>query len=189
MPNVRVLIVCTGNVCRSPYLERLLAAQLPDVQVASAGTGALVGEPMQPGSLARLEQRGIFAVDFRARQLTEQIANDADLVLTATREHRAAVVQTAPRMLKRTFAAADFAALTSGFDTLPPARASFFGEPDPSYAGRLASGIERVRGSVTLPDDPDITDPFMRDDAVYDLMAQQVDAILPGLIHGLTLGA
>ena len=50
---VRILTVCTGNICRSPVAERLLQAGLDQVlpggfEVPSAGTRAMVGDPIQP---------------------------------------------------------------------------------------------------------------------------------------------
>ena len=57
MAAYRVLVVCVGNVCRSPLGERLLAARLGDgFEVTSAGVGALVGEPMDPEAAAHLER-------------------------------------------------------------------------------------------------------------------------------------
>ncbi|MEO8284563.1 MAG: hypothetical protein ABI568_14370, partial [Pseudarthrobacter sp.] len=50
---IRILTVCTGNICRSPVAERLLQAGLEQVKpgafrVRSAGTRAMVGDPVQP---------------------------------------------------------------------------------------------------------------------------------------------
>ena len=53
-----ILAVCTGNVCRSPAVERLLASKLgPTVSVRSAGTHALVGHPISEPMAALLRQR------------------------------------------------------------------------------------------------------------------------------------
>ncbi|WP_170144128.1 hypothetical protein [Calidifontibacter indicus] len=50
MSDARILVVCTGNICRSPYIERVLATQLAGrgYTVESAGTRALVDYPMEP---------------------------------------------------------------------------------------------------------------------------------------------
>ena len=84
-----VLVVCTGNVCRSPYVHRLLVAELgAGVRVASAGTGALEGYPMDRRAAERLRRAGGDPEGFVARQVDEEILDGADLVLTATRAHR-----------------------------------------------------------------------------------------------------
>ena len=56
-----ILVVCTGNVCRSPYFERVLAADLAGlpVRVEGAGTGALLIERMSSGTQVLLRERGL----------------------------------------------------------------------------------------------------------------------------------
>src|SRR5689334_253658 len=89
----RVLVVCTGNICRSPYMEYSLRAQferagLTDVSVASAGTRAVPSSGMAPLMAALLEDEGFDASGFSTRQLTRSLIADADIVLTAERAHR-----------------------------------------------------------------------------------------------------
>jgi protein-tyrosine-phosphatase len=84
-----VLFVCTGNICRSPLaaslLERALQARGLEVQVSSAGTGACEG-----AYLVGLE-RGLDLSGHRARLLTRELVEQADLILTMARHHRARV--------------------------------------------------------------------------------------------------
>ena len=106
-----MLIVCTGNVCRSALAERLGRAFLDEamgdraglVQLASAGTRAVLDSAMHPDSELVLRGLGAEAGDFRSRQLADGMAADADLVLTMTRAHRRDVLHGAPRALARTF--------------------------------------------------------------------------------------
>ena len=73
-----VLAVCTGNICRSPPVERLLTGGLgddTDVSVASAGVGALVGDPISTPTAALLHQAGVSPDGFAARQLTDHHSN------------------------------------------------------------------------------------------------------------------
>nr|MBO2507411.1 threonylcarbamoyl-AMP synthase [Bacillota bacterium] len=88
----RVLLVCTGNTCRSPMAAALLRALAVeaglDLEVRSAGTGALEGAPATPEAAAALAQRGIALGDHRARLLQEADLAWADLVLTMTRGQR-----------------------------------------------------------------------------------------------------
>lgn len=109
----RVLVVCVGNVCRSPVGERLLAARLDPArfEVASAGVRALAGSAMDEHSFALLEEYGANAEGFTARQLGPAMVKDADLVLTATREIRGRVLEESPGALRRTFTVRELAAL------------------------------------------------------------------------------
>ncbi|MFP5313076.1 MAG: low molecular weight phosphatase family protein [Actinomycetes bacterium] len=118
---VRILTVCTGNICRSPVAERLLQAGLEQVvpggfQVSSAGTRALVGEPMQPISADIVRTFGGNSDGFAARQLTPRILRGVDLVLTMTAGHRGEVLQLDASLLKRTFTIREFARMLDVLD-------------------------------------------------------------------------
>src|SRR5512133_2901453 len=81
-----ILAVCTGNVCRSPAVERLLATKLgPTVAVTSAGTHALVGHPISEPMAALLHDSGVETNEFEARRLSEQMLKEADLILSMRR--------------------------------------------------------------------------------------------------------
>src|SRR5436189_5952372 len=90
-----VLFVCTGNICRSPLaaslLERALQERGIEVTVASAGTGAWDGAPASEGAYLVGLERGLDLSGHRARLLTREIVEDADLILTMARHHRARV--------------------------------------------------------------------------------------------------
>lgn len=92
----RVLFVCTGNICRSPLaqvlLERALAERgVSDIAVGSAGTGAWDGAPASEGAYLIALERGLDLSQHRARLLTRELVESADLVFTMARHHRARV--------------------------------------------------------------------------------------------------
>lgn len=94
----RVLIVCVGNVCRSPTAENLLRGALAhsDIKVSSAGLAALVGEPIEPTARAVLEAHGHPPDEHQAIQLAPTAIRDADLILVMERQHVSNVLDMAP---------------------------------------------------------------------------------------------
>lgn len=90
-----VLFVCTGNICRSPLaaslLERALKERGLEVTVASAGTGAWDGAPASEGAYLVGLERGLDLSGHRARLLSRELVEQADLILTMARHHRARV--------------------------------------------------------------------------------------------------
>lgn len=181
-PGGRILVVCTGNVCRSPYIHLRLAAELDGlgIEVTSAGTGALAGWPVDPGSVALLDAAGIDSTAFRARQLTVDMVEDADLVLTATRAHRRAVVQEAPLGLRKTFALVDFADLVANVQ--PQEVDTARGRTAVSKLVAAAGARRHLVHARPEDDDADIVDPFRTGPEVFAQMERQT-------VHALGLVA
>ncbi len=91
-----VLLVCTGNICRSPLAEALLrrelqSAKATDIVVSSAGTGAWDGAPGSEGAYLIALEHELDLSEHRARLLTREVVEEAHLVLTMARHHRARV--------------------------------------------------------------------------------------------------
>jgi protein-tyrosine phosphatase len=87
-----VLVVCTGNICRSPMAAALLQHYLPEdlqtgIEVGSAGTHALQGYPAEANAIEAIDRIGIDITGHRARQITKKIARQSDLILTMETMH------------------------------------------------------------------------------------------------------
>ncbi|TDT94066.1 protein-tyrosine phosphatase [Streptomyces sp. 846.5] len=161
LPNVRalyrVLVVCTGNVHRSPLAERLLTQRLGSagqlIQVSSAGTAARQGTPMAPQSAALLAEMGGDPTGAVAHRLTADLVRGSDLVLGAAAEHREAAVRLSPQWaLRRAFTLRELARLLRLEDTT-----GVFGPP--ARAAALVEGAARRRGSGGGTADDDVADP------------------------------
>jgi len=92
----QILLVCTGNICRSPLAAALLERALTErgiegIAVASAGTGAWDGAPVSEGAYLVGLERKLDLSGHRARLLTRELVESAELVLTMARHHRARV--------------------------------------------------------------------------------------------------
>ncbi|WLH33884.1 low molecular weight phosphotyrosine protein phosphatase [Pseudomonas sp. FP2196] len=85
----KILVVCVGNICRSPTAELLLRNALApsEISVTSAGLAARVGEGVEASARQVLEDHGHRADEFRARQLTPDIVNESDLILVMEKQH------------------------------------------------------------------------------------------------------
>ncbi len=89
-----ILVVCVGNICRSPMAEALLRYELrgqDDFAVESAGLGALVGHPASEHSVALMHELGLDISAHRARQIHPDMVQAADLVLVMEAGHKRAI--------------------------------------------------------------------------------------------------
>lgn len=98
-----ILVVCVGNICRSPMGDLLLKQALPDKTVHSAGVGALVDHEIDATAGELMREKGIDPSAHRARQLTEELAREADVILVMEKKHIAAVGNIAPAARGKTF--------------------------------------------------------------------------------------
>lgn len=152
-------------------MEAMLAHRLDPArfEVGSAGVMAPQGRPIDTDSAEQLRSRGIPVPDRTARQLTRDLVVEADLVLTATRSHRAEVLDHDPRALRRTFTVMEFAALCSQVEAT-------------DLAGLVAAAAaQRYRG----PSDVDLVDPIGRGTEVHADVAARIDTAVTTIVDVL----
>ncbi|CAO5238849.1 arsenate reductase/protein-tyrosine-phosphatase family protein [Frankia sp. AgKG'84/4] len=179
-----ILMVCTGNLCRSPMAQHLADTHFPPGPagtgrplIHSAGIAALADRQMHPHAQDLLRARGIDTDRFRARPLTADLVEASDLVLTATRDHRSEVVGLAPRALRRTFTMREFGRMTSGVRVgdLPTGQLRVVAEA-------LAAEAWRARGAGRIvPADLDnLSDPMGHGRDKFEACATMIDDALSG---------
>ncbi|ASW24141.1 low molecular weight phosphatase family protein [Bifidobacterium pseudolongum subsp. globosum] len=167
---MKVLFVCTGNICRSPMGELMFPLFFHDDSIVtdSAGIQGLINNSIDPSSERLMEQDGIDASAFRSKRLTPQIAMDSDLILCFTEFQRKKIVELAPRSRIRTFLLTDFA------DLCTYCRANNMIQGD-TLEGRLDSVL--MNASLVrpmLPPAHEIDDPYRKDFPAFETTHEQI---------------
>lgn len=98
-----ILVVCIGNVCRSPMAASLLARALPACNVSSAGLAPPIGAPADPRAAKALAREGCNLKNHRARAVDEASVVAADLILVMDNKQRAELEQVFPQARGKTY--------------------------------------------------------------------------------------
>ena len=114
-----ILVICIGNICRSPVAEGLLKAELPGFDVWSAGLGALVGNPADPMAASIALEHGIDISQHRAQQVAGWMLTKADLVLCMEAGHQRELQKQYPTARGKIRRLGDFGA-SGAFDVADP---------------------------------------------------------------------
>lgn len=165
---LRVLFVCTANICRSPYMEQSARALAGDAEItfASTGTHGLTGQPMEKAMATTLESSN---PAFRSQPLSRELVDWADLILTAERTHRTFVTEEHPRALRKVFTLGQFARVA---------------EAAPELRGRELIAAAGERRTPPLPED-DIDDPYRRGKAAAKAAAGKMSSMLALVVPAL----
>lgn len=92
----KILIVCIGNICRSPSAERILQKLTPNKEITSAGIGALVDHPIEKNAAELLDIHNYPSENHQARQVSNSIINNANLILVMEKKHQQVLMQKYP---------------------------------------------------------------------------------------------
>lgn len=186
MPSL--LVVCTGNVCRSPVAEAILGRALDArfgtraPSVASAGTAGWEGSGASPGSVEAAAELGLDLSGHRARRLSIGEIRAATLVLAMASEHRAAVGALVPEAAERAFTLKELVRL---LEALPPPEGAL-ADPADALATRVAEACTLRRGGFAGdPADQDVEDPLGMPQETYREVASELDAWCGRLAQGL----
>lgn len=98
-----LLVLCVGNICRSPLAMAMLARELPGCRVTSAGLSAVVGAGADPMAVSVGQQHGLDLGAHRAQQVTQLLCQQAELVLVMERGHKAQLERLYPMVRGRVF--------------------------------------------------------------------------------------
>jgi len=181
-----LLVLCTGNICRSPMAEGFLRNALETrfgvgaPRVASAGTQGWEGSGAQPESVRAAGEREIDIADHVARRLTRSQISGADLILTMAGEHRDAVVAIDPAAAARTFTLKELVRI---LDALAPSESA--ADPDAIFGRIAAADSLRREGFIGNPRDEDVADPLGQSQDTYRAIAWELDGWIHRLVDGL----
>lgn len=171
---IDILVVCTGNVCRSPFIAALLAAGLPGLTIRSAGTAVVVGQAPDAEILRALAERGCGQPRTSSAQaLTRGMVRSANLIITATRLHRGLTI------------ALDNGVGGRAFTLKELARVAGANNPPSGFAATVNRAAQVAHIAEIVDYDDDLDDPHGLDRAAYERMATEVDVALRVIVPAL----
>jgi protein-tyrosine-phosphatase len=133
MSNIKkILVICTGNICRSPMAEGFLKKGLKSkdgFEVISCGTSAIDGLHPTKEAIQAMEEEGIDISHYISRPFSNYIAGSADIILVMSQAHKDFILHAIPGLKAKVFLYNEFAGITcKGNDIMDP-----IGQPLSTY--------------------------------------------------------
>lgn len=180
-----ILVVCTGNICRSPIAEGLLRAELARrfgqaaPRVSSAGTAGWEGSPATPEGVDAAGELGVDISGHRGRKVRGEMTREADLIVCMAGGHRDRLVAGLPELAGRTFTLKELVRL---LEPQPPASA----DASPwTMAPRVARAHAMRQADPGAHPDEDVADPLGQPMEAYRAIAWELEEWISRLATGL----
>lgn len=175
----RIVIVCTANVIRSPFVAALMSSRLPagyadQLQIVSAGTSARPATPAEEKVVSLGRTYGLDLDPHRSRRLDDGVLRAGDTVLCAERAHRRAVLDLRPDLISSVFTVREFSRLAEAVHGRATSWADLV---------RLASQT-RLAAPATTGDD-DLLDPIGGPDAAWLAFERQATQAVSAILGAL----
>lgn len=180
-----ILVVCTGNICRSPLGHILLASLLKgtEITVSSAGVYAMEGYGVDGGMLPEFSSRGLSPEGFVAHQINDDDIDGADLILTMSRRQRSYILDEWPHARNKTILLAavpeviktSAASAQAGEASAPPSRGKRAARPLTTPSALINPEVIRATARTSLPHVDDIPDPYRKPAEQYAKSAALVE--------------
>lgn len=187
----RILIVCTGNTCRSPMAHAMLAdlaaRRGKAIEVRSAGVATMNGLPASPHAATALRKRNL-DVPGTSTALTVGEVRWADLILTLSTSHKRAIVQQYPDAIAKTFTLKEYALEGDpGMDDVAEAESLYTEWQVRQALGQQLTAAEQARLFELQRRIPnfDIADPFGGSLALYEQCADEIEDALLAIVEKL----
>jgi len=181
-----ILVVCTGNICRSPIAEGALKSELRTrfgdgaPEVSSAGTAGWEGSSATPEAVQAAAERELDISDHTARKLRPEMIRAADLLVAMAAGHRESVIAVDPEAEGRTFTLKELVRLT---EHMPEAEE---GSEVATLPLRISQADAlRKSGFKGNPMDEDIPDPLGLPIETFRAIAWEIDEWTGRLVTGL----
>jgi len=134
----KILVVCTGNACRSPMAEGFLKEHLkPEegFEIISAGTSAMDGILPTPDAVDVMKEEGVNISNYRSSFFNKEFAQAADLILVMAGIHKKTILREFPSLEDKVYLYNEFAGINNGASIADP-------------IGQPAAVYERVRDEI-----------------------------------------
>lgn len=196
---MNIVFICTGNTCRSPMAEALIAHKLPHANVESAGIFAGYNQRANQTAIEALSLQGI-KLDHRSQPVTDKLLHWSDLVLTMTTEHKQSLILEYPKFQDKYFTLKEYVSdadkeiwqeLKTAYADYQEKRSTFIQNNqhridqitlDQKLTEHLQADLQTIQRLESSLINYDISDPFGGDLKVYQATLKELEMYIDQLV-------